>query len=281
MSAVITSHGNVEAVTYSPLSFRAVLAGWLVATGIAVMLYLGGMALGFSAFDAWHPGASAKGLGIGTAIWLILTWISSMFVGALFASWFDGHDDQTAGSLHGITVWGLSLTAAGLWLALGVAGAMHGRPQGGPPMHGDAMQSEGSGGHGALMGDGSVAVLQAQIDARVRDRDTSDQIVAAMIANKQDVAERLLAATLLLPPATAHGAVLALGPQISAAQADAKATADRASHYMAAALWVVFLSAFLGLIAAALGGWVGAGHMHRVYHLRKYPRASVTPGTRL
>jgi hypothetical protein len=43
-------------------------------------------------------------------------------------------------------------------------------------------------------------------------------------------------------------------------------------------MWTVFVSLLLGLLAAALGGWLGASHVHRVYHLRRYPRSAVAPG---
>jgi len=34
------------------LSFKAIFAGWFIATGIAALLYLAGLALGFSSFNA-------------------------------------------------------------------------------------------------------------------------------------------------------------------------------------------------------------------------------------
>jgi hypothetical protein len=40
----------------------------------------------------------AKGIGTGTAIWMILTWAVSLFLGGMFASWFDGRADQTIGT---------------------------------------------------------------------------------------------------------------------------------------------------------------------------------------
>jgi len=45
---------------------------------------------------------------------------------------------------------------------------------------------------------------------------------------------------------------------------------NRAAHYMAAMMWTAFASAVVSLITAALGGWMGAHHVHRVYHLRRY-----------
>ncbi|HEU5442359.1 MAG TPA: hypothetical protein VFU61_00945, partial [Steroidobacteraceae bacterium] len=44
----------------------------------------------------------------------------------------------------------------------------------------------------------------------------------------------------------------------------------RAAHYVAALMWVAFASAVVSLITGALGGWMGAHHIHRVYHLRQY-----------
>jgi ABC-type amino acid transport substrate-binding protein len=45
----------------------------------------------------------------------------------------------------------------------------------------------------------------------------------------------------------------------------------QATHYVAAVMWAGFASAVVSLIAAAFGGWMGAHHVHRVYHLRQYP----------
>ena len=42
------------------MKFRAVIAGWLVATGVAGLLYIAGLALGFSSFDAWHAAGDRK-----------------------------------------------------------------------------------------------------------------------------------------------------------------------------------------------------------------------------
>ncbi|HZT02583.1 MAG TPA: hypothetical protein VFA39_10000 [Steroidobacteraceae bacterium] len=44
----------------------------------------------------------------------------------------------------------------------------------------------------------------------------------------------------------------------------------RASHYLAGLMWAAFASAVVSMVMAALGGWMGAHHIHRVYHLRQY-----------
>lgn len=45
---------------------------------------------------------------------------------------------------------------------------------------------------------------------------------------------------------------------------------SQAAHYLAALMWTAFGSAVVSLITAAIGGWMGAHHVHRVYHLRRY-----------
>jgi len=253
------------------MKFRAVIAGWLVATGVAGLLYIAGLALGFSSFDAWHAAGSAKTIGVGTAIWLVITWVAALFLGGMFASWFDGRDDDTMGALHGVTVWGLSVTTTALWVALGLAhsmsghGGMAGMHDGGANLHNGAPT--------AMTGHGAVAVLDANIAYQLtgRERGGSDPIVAALIANQDDTASALLAADTGTTQASAAQSLQRLAPQIDAARAEAKTTADRTAHYAALTLWITFISGFLALLAAALGGSIGASHIHRVYHLRQYP----------
>ena len=44
----------------------------------------------------------------------------------------------------------------------------------------------------------------------------------------------------------------------------------QAAHYVATVMWAAFASAVVSLITAAVGGWMGANHVHHVYHLRQY-----------
>jgi hypothetical protein len=56
-----------------------------------------------------------------------------------------------------------------------------------------------------------------------------------------------------------------------------QAAADAAARYTATAMWIIFFSSLIALVAAAIGGWLGAGHIHRVYHLRRYETAIAPP----
>jgi hypothetical protein len=262
-----------DVVATSPLSFRAIFAGWFVATGIAALLYVAGLALGFSSFDAWNAADSAKGIGIGTAIWMVITWVASLFLGGMFASWFDGRNDDTSGAVHGVTVWGVSMVATGIWIACGLSHAMSGHggmgamhsPGPGPQTHRSAMAAPAA----VMVLDANIARLISQ--AGDHDRDASRPITAALIAAKNDTASALLAADSGVSQADAAGSLARFAPEVQSAQREAKAAADRAAHYAAMTLWIAFISAFLALLAAAIGGWLGAARVHRVYHLRKYP----------
>ncbi len=258
------------AFAHPSMKFRAVIAGWLVATATAGLLYAAGLALGFASFDAWNAAGSVKGIGIGTAVWMVVTWVAALFMGGMFAAWFDGRNDDTSGALHGVTVWGLSLTTTAVWLALGLGHAMAGH---GGRMDGPAADMHG----GAPAMTPAVSVLDANISYALtgRERGGSAPIVGAILAGQDDIATALLAADTGTSQDTAAASLQKLTPQIDAARSESKVAADKAAHYLSLTLWVAFLSGFLALLAAAVGGWLGAGHIHRVYHLRKYPTRRV------
>ncbi|WP_458072104.1 hypothetical protein [Rhodanobacter sp. BL-MT-08] len=253
------------ALAHPSMRFGAIIAGWLVATATAGLLYAAGLALGFASFDAWNVAGSAKGIGIGTAVWVIVTWVAALFIGGMFAAWFDGRNDDTSGALHGVTVWGLSLTTTALWLALGLGHAMSGhnehRGGPGPEMHGGPTMTP------------AVSVLDANIAYSLtgRERGGSTPIVGAILAGQDDIASALLAADTGTSQDSAAASLQKLTPQIDTARAESRMTADKAAHYLSLTLWIAFISGFLALLASAVGGWLGAGHIHRVYHLRKYP----------
>ena len=71
----------------------------------------------------------------------------------------------------------------------------------------------------------------------------------------------MAASSLTMASGVMHGAFRVGTPAVDPTQA---------THYMAAVMWAAFASAVVSLITAALGGWMGAHHVHRVYHLRQY-----------
>jgi hypothetical protein len=165
------------------------------------------------------------------------------------------------------------------WIATGI-GALH-REQG--SMHANAMHADmappppagpaaGAPAMPGEQGDGSMAVLRADVQAHLNSRDpqTTDQIVSALLGGQDNVAANLFAASNRTSTADGAGAVAAIAADTQAAQLDAKRRAEHMAHDAAAALWVGFASVLLGLIAATLGGWLGAHHIGRIHHLRSF-----------
>src|ERR1700676_1854247 len=163
----------VESHSHASMRWTAIIGGCVVATGIASLMYVAGLAIGFTAFDPYNAAATAKGIGTGAAIWMVLTWAVSLFLGGMFASWFDGRTDQTVGSLHGVTVWALSVAASGLLLAVGLtqfvqggAAIVKGGASVGAAAAGMAAPQMAQRGQGGPMDD-ALTGLQAQLTQRV------------------------------------------------------------------------------------------------------------------
>ena len=286
------------------VSWSAILGGWLVAGGIAFLLYVGGLAIGLAAFDPYNASATAKGIGIGTALWMVLTWAVALFLGGMFASWFDGRADRTVGALHGITVWGLSIAVTFLLFALGItqvaqggAAVVRGAANMGTAAAGAA--GEATTGLQAQLtqriahtsarsgptGDGGGQVNAADVHrtAEEPDRTTMAAVASALMKGDTENAKALLAANTSLSQAEIDQALQSVAAQVDRYKAEAQEAANRASRYTSIAMWIVFFSGLLALVAAAFGGWLGAGNIHRVHHLRHFetaPARSVQPASR-
>jgi hypothetical protein len=290
MAQVEIERTEIVELSQPSMNWGAIIAGWLVAVGVAFLMYVGGLAMGFSVFDPHDAEATARGIGIGTALWMIVTWIVALLLGGMFASWFDSRDDRNMGVMHGITVWGLSVAASGLLLALGMGGAIG---------SGARLGVHARMAHGQQAGADARVALQAQLMQRVRqaggaasgsiyapttggmataparlDPHTASAATMALIADQPDTAKALLAANTNLSSADIDSTVQGLSAPAARARSEIKAAADSAAHYMAMAMWVLFASLLLSLIAAAIGGNLGAGHVHRVYHDRRYTRGA-------
>ena len=318
------------------MKWGAIFGGWLVATGIASLMYVAGLALGFTTFDPYNAEATARGIGMGTAIWMALTWAVALFLGGMFASWFDGRSDQTVGTLHGITVWGLSIAASGLLLAVGLTQVV----QGGTAI---ALGSASAGAAAAGMAapemtrrgpasgptEEAITGLQAQLTQRVAqttarsaspavatptsgiqastvpgaagaaaggtqssgqsnpadvrratdqlDRQSMAAVASALIRGNTENAKAILAANTSMSQTEIDQTLQSLSAQVEKYKADAKAAADAAARYTATAMWIIFFSSLIALVAAGIGGWMGAGHIHRVHHLRRYETTMSRP----
>jgi hypothetical protein len=118
----------------SAVSWGAVLAGAFVAAATYLMLLLAGAGFGFASMSPWgDEGASARTLGIGVIIWLVIIQIISAGLGGYIAGrmrtkWVDVHSDEVffRDTAHGFLVWAVAAVVSAFLLGSGVSSAVSG-----------------------------------------------------------------------------------------------------------------------------------------------------------
>ena len=138
------------------ISWGAVLAGAVLALVIQLSLSLLGLGIGLGTIDPLTEQNPMAGIGVGAAIWWVVTMLVSLYLGATVASRLAGMPRPTDGLLHGLLTWAvvtlltfyLLTTAVGRIIGgvTGVAGrALSGMGQGiaaVAPQAGDAIRGE-------------------------------------------------------------------------------------------------------------------------------------------
>lgn len=120
-SATLVSASSTPSLL-SRVSWGAIFAGTVIALGTMILLGMMGSAIGFRAVDPAMANATG-GLGIGAAVWWILTSVISLGIGGYVAGQLSGIPDRTSASAHGAAVWGL-VTILTLWLATSALGSV-------------------------------------------------------------------------------------------------------------------------------------------------------------
>jgi hypothetical protein len=120
----MTTEGVIERPAFR-VRWGAEFAGLVVALALQAVLTLLGAAIGLSTMDD----GAGRGLGIGAAIWVILSVLISLYVGGLVTGHLAGVLTRGDGALHGILMWGLSTILAVYLLASGVSGILGGAVQ--------------------------------------------------------------------------------------------------------------------------------------------------------
>jgi hypothetical protein len=205
------------------VSWRAVLAGIVVALAVDVLLTLLGFAVGLTAFEP--TAGAAKGVGMGLGIWLIITAIASVFAGAYFGARVAGDPWKGDGVAHGVLVWA-GFTIISLWLV-------------------------GSG-LGKVLN--SAAGLAGSAVSALSSPDARERVVITLtdLGYSRAEAERMAN-----QPKSAAPTMQTPGSQQQAADAAKKTASDVASGG-AVASWIAFGIALLSLCGGALGGMLGA-----------------------
>jgi hypothetical protein len=265
------------------VSWGSVFAGAVVAVAIGLMLNTLGAGVFAAMVDTTQRETpSGATMGIGAAVWLLVSNLIGLAVGGYVAARLSGNADETDSTLHGLAVWatsflitavlvgnvvaGITSTAAtsagnlvgGLARGAGAAlPAMTGQQQGGSGLPAmaqgvvDRVQNALSGGGepGAMTSEQRQAEMATLVTRRVTEGSLSQA--------ERDRLNGLVAAEYGLSPEQAQQRVQqAEQMAVQAAQRaeeQARAAADAAAAGTATAAFAVFATMLLGALAAALG----------------------------
>lgn len=89
------------------ISWGAIFAGALLAIVLQLALSLLGLGIGLGTIDPLTEQTPMAGIGVGAAIWWIVTMLASLYLGATVASRLAGMPRPTDGVLHGLLTWAL------------------------------------------------------------------------------------------------------------------------------------------------------------------------------
>lgn len=87
------------------ISWAAIFAGALIALGIQILLSLLGLGIGMSSIDPLKERNPMSGLGTGTLIWWIITFLLALYAGGWVAGRLSGTTQRFESMLHGILTW--------------------------------------------------------------------------------------------------------------------------------------------------------------------------------
>jgi hypothetical protein len=97
------------------------------------------------------------------------------------------------------------------------------------------------------------------------DAATASAVAIDLVRGNKERATQRVALETGLAPQQVDQVMQGLGAKVEQYKASAKEAADQAAKYTAAAMWAAFVAALIALVSAALGGWMGARNVHRVY----------------
>lgn len=244
------------------ISWGAILAGWLVAAAAAMILYVLGAATGISAIRLSDPDSITDKMIFSATVWLMVTWVISLALGAYFAGAVTRTTDKKVGCLQGIAIWALSslltilVGMTGLGLAgVGVAGTS------GQIIGGSLIAAESANGQETYNNPANFrAVLKREIAPKLNEdlrAGTLSSIAAEFIRGDKENAKNALLLNTTLSNEDAEMVVNDLSQQIATTKEKVKIAADKAAYYTAVALWLSVLVSLLSLAGAMWGGKAG------------------------
>ena len=160
------------------ISWSAVFAGVLVAVVTQMLLSLLGFGIGLGTIDAVEEKNPAAGLGIGSALWYILSSLISLFAGSWVAGRLASAPRLFDGILHGVLTWCLVTLLTIYFLTTTIGSIIGGTGR----LVGGLVKTAGKGIAAAAPGIGGA--VQSQLKANGVDMDNLDLSDLKSEANK-------------------------------------------------------------------------------------------------
>lgn len=236
MSADSPVHAEDLLPIRSRISWGAIIAGSVLALALYFLLTLLGGAIGLSISGR----ADARAMGTAAALWAIVVTALCLFVGGFVASQLTVGENKTEAAMYGLLVWAV-VFAMLLWLmASGVRAGFN------------AMVGVATAGSAAV-GAAAQNTSQEDWEEMARRAGISQQQIDDLRQKAKDA------------PAQARQAV-----QDPSNQQRAESAAREAGEAVTKASWYTFFGTLIAMLAAAMGGYRGAGATLRLFPVRAW-----------
>lgn len=277
---------TIVAMGMPAVSWGAVLAGWLFASALAMLLYFFGAALGVTTMAALNE--LKGGVALGTGVWMVVSWVIATFCGGWLAGRLSGRIDRSLGIMHGLVVWALSgvmtliigsLTAgsvasagvqasAGLARQVGAASAELQIPQALRDSVRKALQTQATRAAAQTRGPGvNEEELRRSLDQL--DDEPLNAITRSLGRGDRREAERILSERTELSDQhvrqITNGVAASLKGPLQNLSRQAGQAVEQAGDYASTALWAIFCASALGLVSGAFGGVAGVRRTEQLY----------------
>jgi hypothetical protein len=266
----------------SAVSWGAIFAGAAAATVLALILLLLGTGLGLSSISPWaQEGASAKALGVGTAVWVIFMQLAASALGGYMAGrlrtrWVGLHTDEVAfrDTAHGFLTWAVATLLTAALLTTTVSSIVSGGVQAGAQVAGSAASAAASAGADAAKS-GDSGPMGYLVDSLFRSpkaaKPTSPEHATAEVTRifanaavagklpEEDAryAGQLVAQRAGVSQQEAEKRVNETFNQIQTKKKEATEAADKARKASAAAALFLFISLLIGAFIASYAAIIG------------------------
>jgi hypothetical protein len=284
LMAATVNQVSAPAIAHAALrriSWGAVFAGAIVALAVELMLGVLGVGVGASAIKVGAGTSPMSGLGLGAAIWFVISALIAIYIGGWVAGKLAGVPTRTDGALHGFITWALATLALFYLLSTAVGALMGGAASFLESAAGIAAKGANITAP-AMTNAFSTATGTAPQDVRNQAGDVAKdprfQTVVADVMRNGQVSPQdhqalvgLVAQHQGIPQAQAETEVSHWEQELQQARSKATRAANRAAGDTARASIWTFIMLILALIVGCGGGAVGAPENSMLIPLGTHP----------